>query len=98
MACALVAAWAFSGECSAQIRPVVIEESETIATPDPSWNYFGRFVAVDGDYALIQMDRFVPDPESESGTRTDGAGCFIEAAAPGTTPGFSGRSAHSPNG
>lgn len=72
MACVLVAAWA-STECDAQVRPVVIEEAQTITTPDPSWNYFGRFVAVDGDYALIQMDRFVPDPESESGTRTDGA-------------------------
>ena len=73
MVYAIVGAWAVSTECNALNRPVVIEESETITTPDQSWNYFGRFVAVDGDYALIQMDRFVPDPNSESGTRNDGA-------------------------
>jgi len=72
LVCALVAIWA-SNECSAQIRPVTIEETETIASPDPSWPTFGRYVAVDGDWALIQIDRSVADPDAETGTRHDGA-------------------------
>jgi hypothetical protein len=60
MVCALISAWAYSGECRAQIRPVALEESATITAPDPSWNYFGRFVVVDGDWALIQRN-FSPD-------------------------------------
>ncbi|MET0533171.1 MAG: hypothetical protein ABW171_03015, partial [Steroidobacter sp.] len=58
---------------TAQNRPINIEESETIAKPDASWEYFGRFVAVDGDWALVQADRFVEDPGAELGTRRDGA-------------------------
>lgn len=57
----------------AQARPVLIEESGTIAAPDPSWEYFGRYVAVDGDWALLQGDRFVPDPNAENGRRHEGA-------------------------
>jgi hypothetical protein len=51
----------------------VIEESATIASPDASWEYFGRHVAVDGDWALVQGDRFIPDANDENGIRHDGA-------------------------
>jgi hypothetical protein len=60
-------------EASAQGRPVIVEESATIANPDASWQSFGRFVAIDGDWALVQVDRSVPDETSETGTRRDGA-------------------------
>jgi hypothetical protein len=51
----------------------VIEESASFASPDPSWEYFGRYVAVDGDWALVQAERFVPDENAENGRRHDGA-------------------------
>jgi hypothetical protein len=54
-------------------RPAVIEESATITSPDSSWEYFGRHVAVDGDWALVQGDRFIPDASDENGIRHDGA-------------------------
>jgi hypothetical protein len=62
----------------AQARPQVLEESGTITRPDSSWTYFGRFVAVDGNWALVQGDRFVPDPDAELGTRHDGAALLYE--------------------
>lgn len=71
LACALIAA--LGALPSAQARPIVIEESATIAPPDPSWEYFGRYVAVDGDWALVQGDRFIPDENAETGRRHDGA-------------------------
>jgi hypothetical protein len=60
-------------EASAQGRPVIVEEFATIANPDASWQSFGRFVAIDGDGALVQVDRSVPDETSETGIRHDGA-------------------------
>lgn len=70
--CALIFA------AAAQARPQVIEETWTISPPDDSWTYFGRFVAVDTSWALVQGDRFVPDPEAEGGTRHDGAALLYE--------------------
>lgn len=58
---------------TAQTRPVVIEDSATVTSPDSSWEYFGRHVAIDGDWALVHGDRYVPDPEAETGRRHDGA-------------------------
>lgn len=56
----------------AHARPVVIEDAATLSPPDSSWQYFGRFgVAIDGDYALISGERYVPD--SSGGTRHEGA-------------------------
>lgn len=67
-------AGALLATCSGvQARPVVIEDSATIATPDTSWEYFGRQVAVDGDWVLVQGDRFIPDENAETGIRHDGA-------------------------
>ena len=62
----------------AQARPHVLEETRTIARPDSSWTYFGRIVAVDTSWALVQGDRFVPDPNAEGGTRHDGAAHLYE--------------------
>jgi hypothetical protein len=58
---------------SVHARPIVIEESTTVTSPDTSWEYFGRHVAVDGDWALVQGDRYIPDPNAETGRRHDGA-------------------------
>src|SRR5262245_45090082 len=50
--------------------PVVLEEVATLARPDASWTYFGRAgVAIDGDYALVSGERFIPDPNAEGGSR-----------------------------
>jgi hypothetical protein len=61
---------AFAFVTAAHARPVVIEETATIYSPSPSWQYFGRFgVAIDGDYALISGERYVADPSVEGGQR-----------------------------
>src|SRR5688572_11403781 len=70
LACATVA--------QAQNHPHVVEETSIISPPDSSWTYFGRFVAVDDNWALVQGDRFVPDPDAEGGTRHDGAAFLYE--------------------
>jgi hypothetical protein len=47
----------------AQGRPVVLEGVATLPSPDPSWQYLGRFgMAIDGDFALVSAERYVPDP------------------------------------
>ena len=57
-------AHAFAGVT--QARPIIVEESSSITPPDSSWEFFGRFgVAIDGDWALISGERFVPDENSE---------------------------------
>jgi hypothetical protein len=59
---------AIAGMASA--RPVVLEEVATLTRPDASWTYFGRAgVAIDGDYALVSGERFIPDPNAEGGVR-----------------------------
>jgi hypothetical protein len=57
-------------------RPQVIEETWTIAPPDSSWTYFGRNVAVDTSWALVQGDRYISDPEY--GIRHEGAALLYE--------------------
>jgi hypothetical protein len=47
----------------AQARSQVLEETWTIAPPDSSWTYFGRNVAVDTSWALVQGDRYTFDGE-----------------------------------
>jgi hypothetical protein len=57
-----------------QARPIIVEESAAITAPDASWEFLGRFgVAIDGDWALISGERFVPDENAEGGIRHDGA-------------------------
>jgi hypothetical protein len=65
----------------AQTRPVVIEESAALTAPQSSWQYFGRYVALDGDWALVQADNFVQDEEAEGGTRHDGAALLFRKNA-----------------
>jgi hypothetical protein len=70
---------AFAFVTAAQARPVVIEETATIYSPSPSWQYFGRFgVAIDGDYALISAERYVADPAAEGGQRHLGAALLYQ--------------------
>lgn len=55
-------------------RPVVVEETAVLTPPDSSWTYFGRVgVAIDGDYALVSGERYVPDPGYDGGLRPEGA-------------------------
>jgi len=61
---------AIAGIAHAAERPVVLEEVATLTRPDASWTYFGRAgVAIDGDYALVSAERFIPDPNAEGGSR-----------------------------
>lgn len=70
---------AFAFVTAAHARPVVIEETATIYSPSPSWQYFGRFgVAIDGDYALISAERYVADPSAEGGQRHLGAALLYQ--------------------
>jgi hypothetical protein len=65
LACAGLIAFAAAVPVPALARPVVIEESAALTSPDPAWT-FGRYgVAIDGDYALISGSRVVQDPEGE---------------------------------
>jgi hypothetical protein len=44
-------------------RPVVLEEVAILPPPNTSWDYLGHFgVAIDGDFALVSADRYVPAP------------------------------------
>jgi hypothetical protein len=43
-------------------RPVVIEEAERIAPPDPSYGSFWSGVGLDGDYAIVLGYRNILDP------------------------------------
>jgi hypothetical protein len=72
---ALLAVVATGCVSSAHARPVVIviEDSASIISPDPSWEAFGRHVAMEGERALAHVDRFIPDQNTESGIRHDGA-------------------------
>jgi hypothetical protein len=76
---ALLALWTMAFVTAAHARPVVVEESATIYSPSPSWQYFGRFgVAIDGDYALISGVRYVPDRAADGGQRHLGAALLYQ--------------------
>jgi hypothetical protein len=51
-------ALAMSTAMFAHARPVIIEESARIPTPDPAFEYFARHVAVDGNHALLLGEHF----------------------------------------
>jgi hypothetical protein len=75
----------------AHARPTVVEESAVLTRPDSSWQYFGRFgVAVDGDYALVSGERYVPDPAAEGGQRHE-ATTFVYRRASATSWTYVGR-------
>ena len=63
---------------AAAAHPQVIPETWTILPPDSSWQYFGRQVAVDTSWALVQADRFVTDPSVPGGRRHEGAALLFE--------------------
>ncbi len=66
----------------ASARPVVIEDTAVLTRPDASWQYFGRFgVAIDGDYALVSGERYVPDVAAPSGQRHEAAAFIYRRAS-----------------
>lgn len=69
----LMSCWTMFPAAVAAPRAMVIEESATLPAPDPAWTYVSRYVAIDGDWALAQGDRYIPDPDAETGRRHDGA-------------------------
>jgi hypothetical protein len=76
--------------CAAQARPIVIEEVSTLAPPDASWQYFGRFgVAIDGDWALVSGERVIEDPNAEGGQRSEVAAFLYRRS--GTSWTYSGQ-------
>ena len=43
-------------------RPVILQSTETIPSPDPTYTYFGYGLAIDGDWAIISGEK-VAGPE-----------------------------------
>jgi hypothetical protein len=65
-------ALALSSMAMAAPRPFVVEDVAALSTPESRWQYFGRFgVAIDGDYAVVSGERYVPD-SATGGTRHEG--------------------------
>jgi hypothetical protein len=57
----------------AHARPVIIEDTAVLEPPD-GWRSPGRFgVAIDGDWALVSLERQVTDAGSGNGIRYEGA-------------------------
>jgi len=74
----------FSSTSFAAMRPNVVEDVATLANPDPRWQYFGRFgVAIDGDFAVVSGERFVPD--GSGGNRHEGAIFLYQRSGSGWT-------------
>jgi hypothetical protein len=56
--------------CSAaHARPIIIQETSTIESPDPEYN-FGWRVGLDGDDAVVYGSKDIPDPEGTDDTLT----------------------------
>lgn len=51
----------FSGNTSAGPRPVVVENSSTITSPDPAYTGFGAATGVDGEFAILSATRDAPE-------------------------------------
>jgi hypothetical protein len=45
-------------------RPVILQSTETIPSPDPTYTSFGNGLAIDGDWAIITGEK-VEDPDDE---------------------------------
>ena len=45
-------------------RPVILQSTETIPSPDPTYTWFGNGLAIDGDWAIITGEK-VEDPNDE---------------------------------
>jgi hypothetical protein len=59
-----------AGLCSiTQARPIVIEQTSVIETPDPDF-YFGWRVGIDGDDAVVYGTKTIPDPFGNDDTLT----------------------------
>src|SRR5687767_11162324 len=39
-------------------RPVILQSTETISSPDPTYTYFGYDLAIDGDWAIITGEKW----------------------------------------
>jgi hypothetical protein len=56
--------------CSfAHARPIIIQETSTIESPDPEYN-FGWRVGLDGDDAVVYGSKEIPDPDPEGNDDT----------------------------
>ena len=47
---------------TAWARPVILQSTETIPSPDPTYTYFGYGLAIDGDWAIIIGEKW-QEPE-----------------------------------
>jgi hypothetical protein len=43
---------------TAMSRPVILQSTETIPSPDPTYTYFGNDMAIDGDWAIITGEKW----------------------------------------
>jgi hypothetical protein len=56
-------------------RPVILQSTETIPSPDPTYTYFGTNLAIDGDWAIISGEK-IEDPNDEYSLITQTAFLF----------------------
>ena len=56
-------------------RPVILQSTETIPSPDPTYTYFGYGLAIDGDWAIIIGEKW-QDPNDEYSAITQTAFLF----------------------
>jgi len=56
-------------------RPVILQSTETIPSPDPTYTSFGNGLAIDGDWAIITGEK-VEDPNDEYSAITQTAFLF----------------------
>jgi hypothetical protein len=60
---------------TAWARPAILQSTETIPSPDPTYTYFGNGLAIDGDWAIITGEK-VEDPNDEFSAITQAAFLF----------------------
>jgi len=60
---------------AAGARPLILQTTETIPAPDPTYTYFSNSLAIDGDWAIITGEK-IEDPNDEYSVVTQTAYLF----------------------
>ena len=55
---------------TAWARPVILQSTESIPPPDPTYTYFGYGLAIDGDWAIITGEKWENPEDYESSAIT----------------------------
>src|SRR5262245_17014263 len=62
---ALLACAAMIAAATVSARPVLIHETERLLSPDPTYEYFGNEVAIDGDWAIVTAVSYFSEARDE---------------------------------